>query len=156
MKVLLAVDGSPHSHIAVAEVAERPWPDGTVVEVLTVIHAAAPMVLDPAFAVAAAHAEQIEEEQRGLAATVVESAVQQIRMKAPKLTAATKVVDGNPKDAILEEAREWGADLIVVGSHGYGRLKRMVVGSVAGAVVANAPCSVHVARQKHGVEHAAA
>jgi nucleotide-binding universal stress UspA family protein len=66
------------------------------------------------------------------------------------------VVEGNPRDAILDEAREWNADLIVVGSHGYGRLKRMMLGSVAGAVVANAPCSVHVAREKHDVEHAAA
>jgi hypothetical protein len=70
MKVLLAVDGSPHSHIGVAEVAERLWPDRTIVEVLSVIHAAAPMVLDPAFAMAAAHVERIEGEQRGLAATI--------------------------------------------------------------------------------------
>ena len=60
MRVLLAVDGSPHSHIAVAEVADRPWPDATIIQVLTVIHAAAPMVIDPAFAMAAAHVDQIE------------------------------------------------------------------------------------------------
>jgi hypothetical protein len=29
MRVLLAVDGSPHSQLAVDAVAERPWPDGT-------------------------------------------------------------------------------------------------------------------------------
>jgi nucleotide-binding universal stress UspA family protein len=77
-------------------------------------------------------------------------------MKAPDLTVTTKVVEGHPKDAIVEEAGEWDADLVVVGSHGYGRLKRMVLGSVAGAVVANAPCSVHVAREKRDVERAAA
>ncbi len=155
MRVLLAVDGSPHSQLAVAAVADRPWPDGTIVEVLTVIHAAAPLAIDPAFVMAAAHVDQIAE-QRHLSSAVVDAAVEEIRKKAPDLTVTTRVVEGNPKDAILEEAREWRADLIVVGSHGYGRLKRMVLGSVAAAVVANAPCSVHVARTKHDLEHAAA
>ena len=61
----------------------------------------------------------------------------------------TKIVEGIPKDAIVQEAAEWGADLIVMGSHGYGRFRRMVLGSVAGAVVAGAPCSVQVVRAKH-------
>ena len=124
-------------------------------QVLTVIHAAAPLVIDPAFVIAAAHVDQIAE-QRRLSSAVVDSAIEEIREKAPSLTVTTRVVEGNPKDAILDEARTWDADLIVVGSHGYGRLKRMVLGSVAGAVVASAPCSVHVARVKHDVEHAAA
>jgi nucleotide-binding universal stress UspA family protein len=33
---------------------------------------------------------------------------------------APKVVEGIPEDAIVEKARDWDADLIVVGSHGYG------------------------------------
>jgi nucleotide-binding universal stress UspA family protein len=37
----------------------------------------------------------------------------------------------------------------VLGSHGYGRARRVVLGSVAAAVVANAPCSVQVVRAKH-------
>jgi nucleotide-binding universal stress UspA family protein len=156
MRVLLAIDGSRHSQLAVAAVAERPWPDGTIVQVLTVIHATAPLGLDPAFVMAAAHVDQIAE-QRRLSPTVVESAVEKIRAGAPNVTVATKVIEGNPKEVIVEEAREWDADLIVVGSHGHGRFKRAVLGSVAGAVVANAPCSVCVARDKHhGVEHAAA
>jgi universal stress protein family protein len=61
----------------------------------------------------------------------------------------TKVVEGVPKDMIVQEANDWGADLIVLGSHGYGRVRRMVLGSVAGAVVAKAPCSVQVVRAKH-------
>ena len=48
----------------------------------------------------------------------------------------------------MQEAREFGADLIVVGSHGHNRFRRLVLGSVAGAVVAHAPCSVQVVRDK--------
>ena len=57
-----------------------------------------------------------------------------------------------PKDAIVNEAREWDADLIVLGSHGYGRVKRLVLGSVAAGVVASAPCSVQVVRSKHAIQ----
>jgi nucleotide-binding universal stress UspA family protein len=67
---------------------------------------------------------------------------------------STKILEGVPKDVIVEEAREWDADLIVVGSHGYGRVQRLVLGSVAAAVVASAPCSVQVVRAKHAVEAA--
>jgi nucleotide-binding universal stress UspA family protein len=67
----------------------------------------------------------------------------------------TKILDGLPADVIVEEARDWSADLIVVGSHGYGFMKRMLLGSVAGAVVANAPCSVHVVRSRSAADDVA-
>ena len=126
-----------------------------MVEVLTVVHSAVPLALDPALALAAAHVEQLHEQQRN-AKAVVDDAVNQIRALAPDLEITMKALEGHPKDVIVQEARDWGADLIVVGSHGHGRVRRMVLGSVAEAVVANAPCSVHVAREKHDTEHIAA
>jgi len=56
------------------------------------------------------------------------------------------VLSGNPKEVILEEAKDWNADLIVVGSHGRRGLKRFLLGSVAEAVAMNAHCSVVVVR----------
>ena len=67
---------------------------------------------------------------------------------------STRVREGVPKDVIVEEAREWGADLIVLGSHGHGFVKRLVLGSVAAAVVASAPCSVQVVRSKQATQAA--
>jgi nucleotide-binding universal stress UspA family protein len=49
---------------------------------------------------------------------------------------------------IVEEASTWSADLIVMGSHGYTGLTRLLLGSVASYVVNHAPCSVEVARKK--------
>jgi nucleotide-binding universal stress UspA family protein len=59
----------------------------------------------------------------------------------------SKVLPGSPRSAILEEAERWKADLIVVGSHGYGAWQRLVLGSVSQAVVLHAKCSVEVVRR---------
>ncbi len=151
MKVLLAIDGSPHSHAALLEFATRRWPDGTEVQILTVVHSSIPLFFDPIFISAAAHMEQTLDQRRG-APALVDAAADAIRGAGSNMTVGTNVIEGSPADAIVEEARSWGADLIVLGSHGYGRVRRVVLGSVAGAVVAKAPCSVLVVRAKHLLE----
>jgi nucleotide-binding universal stress UspA family protein len=148
MKVLLAIDGSPHSQAAVTECAKQPWPEHTEVRILTVLHAPIPLLSEPTLVIAAGHMEQIFELRRQ-APALVNAARDMIRDAAPAATVTTKIVEGVPTDAILEEAAGWGADLIVLGSHGNGRFWRTVLGSVSGAVVANAPCSVQVVRAKH-------
>jgi len=55
---------------------------------------------------------------------------------------------GAPADEILMLAREIGADLIFVGSHGYVGLRRALLGSVSERVVREAQCPVLVARHK--------
>jgi len=152
MKILLAIDGSPHSAAAVAAVAERPWPSGTIVEILTVIHSPVPVMIDPALVLAAVRVDQLDA-QRRQASAILAAAAERISGSAPGIEVITKILEGSPKDVIVEEASEWGADLIVVGSHGYGRLRRMMLGSVAGAVVANAPCSVQVVRDRHAFDN---
>jgi nucleotide-binding universal stress UspA family protein len=148
MKVLLAIDGSPHSHAALVEFTSRPWPSATEVQVLSVIHSSIPLLVDPAFLVAAAHMEQTRDQRRD-APVLVEAGAEMIRRANPDVSVATNIVEGSPHEAIVEEAGSWSADLIVLGSHGYGRVRRVSLGSVAGAVVAKAPCSVLVVRAKH-------
>jgi nucleotide-binding universal stress UspA family protein len=148
MKILLAIDGSPHSHAALVEFATRPWPNGTEVQILTVVHSSIPLIFDPAFFLAAAHMEQTLDRRRD-APTLVEAAATMVRNAHPNVSVTTKINEGIPQDVIVEEAQSWRADLIVLGSHGYGRMRRVVLGSVAAAVVAKAPCSVQVVCAKH-------
>jgi nucleotide-binding universal stress UspA family protein len=55
---------------------------------------------------------------------------------------------GNPAKTILHLAEGLDADLIVIGTHGKSGIKKLVLGSVAAAVVANAPCGVFVIRPR--------
>jgi len=54
--------------------------------------------------------------------------------------------EGKPADQILAAAREWEADVIVVGTHGRSGVSRLVLGSTAEAVVRHAPCLVLVVK----------
>jgi nucleotide-binding universal stress UspA family protein len=54
--------------------------------------------------------------------------------------------EGDPRSVIVEEAEQWPAELIVLGSHGYTGIKKWLMGSVAQSVVSHAPCSVEVVR----------
>lgn len=58
------------------------------------------------------------------------------------------VLEGDARFRIVDEADRWAADLIVMGSHGYTGIKRLLLGSVAASVVGHAPCSVEIVRQK--------
>ena len=69
-------------------------------------------------------------------------------LKATTTSTETAVREGDPRSAIVDEADEWRADLIVVGSHGRTGVKRWLLGSVAQAIVGHAPCSVEVVRRR--------
>ncbi len=53
---------------------------------------------------------------------------------------------GQPHDEILGYAKTHDIDLIVMGTHGYGRIEHLVLGSVAERVVRAAPCPVMTVR----------
>ncbi len=55
---------------------------------------------------------------------------------------------GKPASEIVKAAKEWRADLIVIGSHGRQGIPRALLGSVAEAVMRHAPCPVLVIRAK--------
>jgi len=61
-----------------------------------------------------------------------------------KITTYIKI--GDARDEILDLAKEIGADLIILGSTGKGRARRLLLGSVSSAVVANSPISTLVVR----------
>ena len=144
MKILLAVDGSPHSQDAVDEVVGRPWPSNTTIRVMSAIQPYPPPATE--FVIAGATSDDIRQQQTTDAERVIDHAAG--ALKANNLPVETVVREGDPRSTIIDEAEGWGADLIVVGSHGRTGLKRLFLGSVAQAIVSHAPCSVEVVRRR--------
>jgi nucleotide-binding universal stress UspA family protein len=144
MKILLAIDGSSHSQDAVDEITRRPWPMGSAVRVLSVIRPYAPPTTE--FVLASATLDDMRRQQAHDAEQLTARAGE--LLAEPGLSVETVVREGDARSVILDEAEIWGADLIVVGSHGRTGLKRLVLGSVAQAVVAHAHCSVEVVRRQ--------
>ena len=147
MKILLAIDGSPCSDAAVEEVARRPWPEGSLVKVLTVLETPMPPTPE-AWAIPLTYFEEMNAALSKQGENIVNRAIQKLKTNKA-LSADAALAPGSPRPVILDEAESWGADLIVVGSHGYSAWKRLLLGSVSQAVVSHAKCSVEVVRCPH-------
>jgi len=143
MKILLAIDGSPHSDAAVHEVKSRPWPHGSVVRIVSAIQPYTPPATE--IVLAGATLESVTRQQTEQAAQLTNGAAESVRKAG--LEVETAVHQGDPRSVIVDEAAEWGADLIVLGSHGRTGISRWLLGSVAGSVASHAPCSVEIVRQ---------
>lgn len=144
-RLLVAVDGSPTSAATIAKAAERSWPAGSEIEVVTAIHSVVPVFPDPAFSMAAVHAEQ-EQRQIHDAPALLEAAVGRLQSASPDVTVSSKVLEGDPVEEIIGEAQRLHADEIFLGSHGHGPLWRGLMGSVSQRIVAHSPCSVQIVR----------
>ncbi|MEI6739941.1 MAG: universal stress protein [Gemmatimonadaceae bacterium] len=64
------------------------------------------------------------------------------RLTRKGLTLSDVILEGNATDRLIEFAASSNADLIVAATHGYGFIRRMILGSVAAQLVRGAPCSV--------------
>jgi nucleotide-binding universal stress UspA family protein len=148
MKILLATDGSDCSKIAVNSVAERPWPEGSEMKIISVMEIPY-LPTTEAWVLPGNYYDELEEASKAQAETAVKYAAGQLGSgKTAGCQIITEIKTGNARDVILEEAEKWDADLIVLGSHGYSGWQRFLLGSVSHAVANHAHCSVEIVRQK--------
>jgi len=146
MKILLAVDGSVCSDAAVEALARRPWPPESEVKVITAAEIPLPVGMEP-WVVSPDYFEEMEESVRKAAQVVLDSARAKLKtIKDKTLKISSEIIQGPPREVIVDEAENWGADLIVMGSRGLGAWNRLVLGSVSSAVVHHAKCSVEIVR----------
>jgi nucleotide-binding universal stress UspA family protein len=143
-RLLLATDGSEYSQAAAHSIATRPWPAGIQIRIISVVEPVMP-ASDPWFA-SGALIDKVREETASKSRESVEAAREIISRAG--ITIETNVFDGSPKKRIVEDARDWRANLIVVGSHGRRGVLRYLLGSVSEAVAMHAHCSVEVIRDR--------
>jgi nucleotide-binding universal stress UspA family protein len=145
MKLLLAVDNSEYSVEAIKEVARRLWPPKTIVRVISVVEPVAPPAAELWYD-ASGSLERVQQEMVKRATELTKKTSERLKRKGLKIESVVR--EGDARSVIVDEARKWSADLIVLGSHGYTGIKRLLLGSVASSVVSHAPCSVEIVRRK--------
>jgi nucleotide-binding universal stress UspA family protein len=150
MKILLAIDGSAFSDRAVQEVVHRPWPAGSAVKIISVVEPMVTMMTET-WVLPDNYWDGAEAAAAGQAQAALDGAAARFKEAAtPALKITTEIHQGYAKRVILDAAEQWGANLIVLGSHGYSGFKRLLLGSVSQAIATHAKCSVEIVR---GPEH---
>ncbi|SNZ01376.1 universal stress protein [Flagellimonas pacifica] len=150
MKIVLAIDGSDFSKVAIDQLAGMPLPPNTEIHIINILEN--PMLATPGMVPLGgslgSHYEEALSGARRSAEGFVADAARALKETNGKLSLTTAVVNGLPKSTILEEAETFGADLIVIGSQGHGAFSRFLLGSVSQSVAIHATCSVLIARKK--------
>ena len=138
-KILVPTDFSPHSEIALKYGCEFAEKFGAELHLLTVVQERIGDV-DAFYAVPGNYAEEVRAEAERRLATFLD----------PKWNNGRQVtreaVSGVPFLEIIRYARGNAIDLIVMGTHGRGAVKHILMGSVAERVVRKAPCPVLTVR----------
>lgn len=157
MKILIAYDGSETADKGIDDLSRAGLPvevEALVVSVAEVWLPPRPGDFDDTFPLhipvglrrAREHAAQIVKEAQEFAS----NGSQRVRRIFPQWTVRHKIAVGSPAHEVLNFAREWEPNLIVVASHGRSALGRFVLGSVSQKVLTEAQTSVRVARQSTG------
>ena len=135
-KLLVAYDGSDNSRRALEVAVDLAVRCGARLQVVKVVDTASLMGLEVE--------EEVVDELRSKAEREVHDAVEFARSRGAD--ADGSVLVGYPVESIVKFAQERGVDLIVTGSRGLSKLKRILLGSVSMGILAEAKCSVLVVR----------
>lgn len=135
--ILVALDGSPRESGVFAAACTLAQRSGVALHACRAV--TVPLgIPDAAWAMPSAELDTVllADATAALARSTADASVQ---------VAERHVRIGQPVDVVLDVAKEIGADLIVIGAHGYGAFERLI-GSTASKIVHRAPCSVLVSR----------
>jgi len=131
-KILVATDGSDHARKAIeyaSDIAAKY--EATVY----LIHVVSPLPSMPEVDVQA-----IRDNQQKIAKEIIEEAEREIKNKGVETYQST-ILQGQPAQEIIEFARKNSVDMIVMGSHGAGKMELLMLGSVSTKVCHLADCT---------------
>ena len=145
--ILLATDGSPSAGEAQRQAFDLAKLSGAPLLVVSVSHTTLPAVGYSAFGYSEVVTQLTRAEHMrldALLATVTEAAADE------GIDCTTVEADGAIVEEISRIAAEQQAQLVVVGSHGWGAARRFLSGSVSTGLIHSAPCPVLVVRASEG------
>ena len=142
-RILLATDGSSHAELAAMKAVDLAKSTGARLQVVAVGRTFPAAVYD-------VYTEAWREDLRREAQEVLDAQVKKIEEAGGTVAIAHLKMNERRDEAIVHLAEEIDADLIVIGSRGFGGLKRALLGNVADSVVRHAHCPVLVVRPSEG------
>ena len=143
MRVLIAFDGSAGAADAVALAQGIAWPDQSRLRIVSVVEPGAWIPPLPRVPMTAAPVLEPE-----LVAYLEAQQAEMVGRLALVGRPEAAILRGRPASAIIDDARDFAADLVIVGSRGHGPIASLVLGSVSAEVVDHAPSPVLVARRE--------
>lgn len=150
-RILVPVDGSETSDKGLKEAVRLAKEQGAKMRIVHVIdHSVMAAGPDGGF-----YMKAVADAVRQSAQTVIDAAMKFAR--AQDVQAEQKVVENvtaRVADVIVEETRRWGADLIVMGTHGRRGVSHLFLGSDAEGVVRMSPVPVLLVRALPAVKKA--
>jgi nucleotide-binding universal stress UspA family protein len=120
VRIVVGLTNSHDAEVPVEAVAARAWPEGSEARVIT-------------FDTANTQPQSFASE----------------KLRGSGLSVSEIVRQGEPAHVLINEAEEWGADSIFIGTRDVHGFRHLLYGSVSSAVAARAQCSVEVARATH-------
>lgn len=140
LRILVPVDGSQRSERSLDLASALALKFGSELRLVTVEEVPLPVY-------AGETSSRLLQETRRDEASYLATCAQQLQSLGCRVNTAI-LPPGAPAERILEEARRYGADLIVMGSHGRTGIARALLGSVAERLAREAPCAVMIQRNQ--------
>lgn len=150
-RIVIAVDGSPGSLIAVKAAAKRNWTSGSELRIVVADDALKGSPIWNLIPPIREFVDEVRTEERTQSEHMALEAAKELRagLDNENITVSSVVEMGDPKQVLVKHAEEFGADCIFTGATGFSsRLERLVLGSVSSAIAARAHCSVEVVRDR--------
>jgi len=147
MKILVATDGTKQGDSAVEMLVNVKVGDGDEIKVISVVDMSVPLGID-IYGGYLPDTTEIEKVARENAEKALATSARRLKEITDGAAISSEVLFGSPESRIVETAEQFKADLIILGSHGYNRWERLLLGSVSDSVLHHAPCSVLIVRSQ--------
>jgi len=147
-KVLVAIDGSPMSEIAVRWLGCHPWAPDTEFTFLCVLP---PLPHQGGSGKVASEELENRAVQEDKIILAINDTISRCSPRILQNSCAVNIATGDPSHKIVDCVNSLKIDLVVLGSHGRTGLEKLLLGSVSSSVAGRAPCSVLVVKRLYDV-----
>lgn len=141
MRVLIAIDGSEFSQKALEYTVQMPWQPNTEFCLFTAVY-----LWEDDFNILQSSYQKATDTAKEKALELLEAKAGFLREKLPDSHVEIDYTFDRAREAIVEKAYDFKADLIIMGSHGRSGFKKLLMGSVAEYVTNVAPCAVQIVK----------